>query len=186
MIQVRRIAVSALFVAAFSWLAPLAATGSGAFEMPSKGPGGVHLLAPAPAEEAAEAATALPPGVEAGWWAQVQETIRREEYEVAWEGQTCWSDLPGAYQAPNRAQGFQTFFTDAGIRLVPQSEEKPSWEWGLSFIGWGRNEGGTPAPSSAFGGQAPSPDRVQDGWPGQGVLSKPTGEGACRSIGVRP
>ena len=106
-------------------------------------------MASAPAEETVKGATALPPGVEAGWWAKVQENISREEYEVAWQGQTCWEDLPGAYQAPNRAQGFQTFFTDAGIRLVPQ-DEKATWQWGLSLVVWGRPGGLEPVAKASL------------------------------------
>jgi hypothetical protein len=65
------------------------------------------------------------------WWGRVAEDIRSSEYEITWED--------SAWQAPNRAHGFRTYFTEAGIRVVPRTSEGPSWEWGLSLIEYGRS-----------------------------------------------
>jgi len=46
--------------------------------------------------------------------------------------------MPPAWQAPNRAHGFRTYFMDEGIRVVPRTEAGPSWLWGLTFAGYGR------------------------------------------------
>ena len=35
-----------------------------------------------------------------GWWAAVQEDIRRSEYQVSWQEQTYLADVAAAYQAP--------------------------------------------------------------------------------------
>jgi hypothetical protein len=39
--------------------------------------------------------------------------------------------------APNPAQGFRTYFTESGIRVVPLSDTDPGWEFGLSVVGHG-------------------------------------------------
>jgi len=70
-------------------------------------------------------------GVQADWWGQVQENIQKEEYHVTWQDDTVLPDVKGGWQAPNRAQGFRTHFTDEGIRVVPRTGEMPSWEWGF-------------------------------------------------------
>ena len=72
-----------------------------------------------------------PPGASQDWLAKVQETIREEEYHITWSDHTDLPDLPSAYQAPNRAQGFRAYFTDKGIRIVPRAGETPGWEWEL-------------------------------------------------------
>ncbi len=101
------------------------------------------LLRPAAAGEAEppHSASVLPraqvplPGPE-DWWGTVQEKIRRSEYEITWQEHTSLPDLPAAYQAPNRAQGFRTYFTPAGIRVIPRTETTPSWELGLALEGY--------------------------------------------------
>jgi hypothetical protein len=79
----------------------------------------------------------LPARVSDDWWSAVQEDIRRSEYQVSWQDNP---DLPGlmtGYQAPNRAQGLRTYFTPQVIRVVPNTERAPSWEWGLRLSKWG-------------------------------------------------
>ena len=56
-------------------------------------------------------------GTDAGWWAAVQEEIRQSEYEVTWQEHTYLTDLPAAYQAPNRAHNLRTYFEPTGIRV---------------------------------------------------------------------
>jgi hypothetical protein len=79
----------------------------------------------------------LPPGVSANWWAAVQEDIRRSEYHITWQNHTYLSDLPAAYQAPNRAHNLRTYFTLTGIRVIPRTSATPAWEWGLTLTGYG-------------------------------------------------
>ena len=76
----------------------------------------------------AAAPQGLPQGIDPGWWGQVQGDIQREEYALSWQEQ------PGAWQAPNRAQGFRTTFTEDGIRVVPRTGEGSTWEWGLALV----------------------------------------------------
>ena len=47
-------------------------------------------------------------------------------------------DVEASWHAPNRSQGFRTYFTCEGIRVVPRTESTPSWRSGLSLIGYGR------------------------------------------------
>lgn len=67
----------------------------------------------------------------------LKKNLSEAEYEVTWQDQTALPDVPAAWQAPNRTQGFRTYFTDSGIRLLPRTEESPSWTWGLSLLGFG-------------------------------------------------
>jgi len=90
----------------------------------ASGPG---PAAPAPGSSAAP-----------GWSAGIQEDIATREYEVTWQVEAPMDGAAPAWQAPNRAQGFRTYFTDEGIRVVPRTAEGPSWLWGLTFAGYGR------------------------------------------------
>ncbi len=92
-------------------------------------------LQPSDTPELAEAAASE--DIPSDWLSQVQENIRQSEYHVTWQEQTHLSDLPGAYQAPNRAHNLRTYFTPDGIRIVRRTEAEPSWEWGLMLTGYG-------------------------------------------------
>jgi len=75
----------------------------------------------------------------ANWWGAVQDDIRQSEYHVTWQDQTHLADVEAAYQAPNRAHNFRTYFTSEGIRVVPriQSSEREDWEWSSVLNGYG-------------------------------------------------
>jgi hypothetical protein len=79
----------------------------------------------------------------------VQANIQAEEYHITWreaaEGRSA------GYAAPNRAQGFRTFFTEDGIRVGPRDLEKGKWEWGLSL-----------ATQPADGSQQLATDRIEE------------------------
>ena len=77
---------------------------------------------------------ALPAGVPADWWSQVQANIQKEEYNITWQERTVLPDGRAAYQAPNRTQGFRTYFTEDGIRLSPLEKDEAKWEWELSLV----------------------------------------------------
>ncbi|HZM71465.1 MAG TPA: integrin alpha, partial [Candidatus Cryosericum sp.] len=89
-----------------------------------------------------------------GWLSEAQKQISAREYEVTWQGDAP-EGLAPAWQAPNRAHGFRTFFAADGIRVVPRSEEAPSWRWELTLVGYGRGRevwpvaAATPAPAAA-------------------------------------
>jgi len=79
----------------------------------------------------------LPADASQDWWSTVQKNIAASEYHVTWHDKTPLSDVPAAFQAANRAQGFRTYFTKSGIRVVPRTGEQPSWQWGLDLLGYG-------------------------------------------------
>ncbi len=81
--------------------------------------------------------TDLPPDVPADWWSTVQQNVRQSEYHVTWQDQTNLSDVPAAYQAPNRAHNLRTYFTPAGIRVIPRAGDSATWEWALTLTGYG-------------------------------------------------
>jgi len=89
---------------------------------------------PGPIASKQTAGPALPAGVQQSWWSQVQANIQQEEYGITWQDETVLPDVRGAWQAPNRAQGFRTYFTEDGIRVVPQAEGEPTWNWGLALV----------------------------------------------------
>jgi hypothetical protein len=74
---------------------------------------------------------ALPAGVSADWWSQVQRSIQLEEYGIVGEA-TDGNRFRGA----NPANRFETGFDRSGMRLKPT--EGSSWEWRLALTGWGR------------------------------------------------
>jgi hypothetical protein len=68
-------------------------------------------------------------GASAEWLGTVQKSIRLAEYNVTWQNQTYLSDLPAAYQAPNRAHNLRTYFTSLGIRVISRTDANPTWNW---------------------------------------------------------
>ena len=98
------------------------------------GPGVIAPAAPPKSTEMARGGSVDPvPGAGPDWFTKVQETIRKDEYQITWSDLTGLRDLPSAYQAPNRAQGFRTYFTDTGLKVVPRGQENPAWEWTLGI-----------------------------------------------------
>ena len=108
----------------------------------------VALVVAAPFLVPASRGESPPKGVSAGWWSAAQANIEASEYHVTWSIANGLADLAAAYQAPNRAHGFRTYFTEQGIRVIPRTESPPSWEWGLSLARWGRS-GATEAAGDA-------------------------------------
>ncbi len=82
----------------------------------------------------------LPAGAPSSWWTKVEAAIRDSEYHVTWQDRTALADLDGAWQAPNRAHGFRTYFTPEGIRVVPRRTDAPGWEWALALAHFGRGD----------------------------------------------
>jgi hypothetical protein len=76
----------------------------------------------------------IPADVEPGWLSTVQEQITLDEYNLSWQERTYLPDLDASWQAPNRAHGFRTYFAEKGIRVIPRTEEEPSWEWSLALL----------------------------------------------------
>jgi len=78
--------------------------------------------------------SSLPSGVQADRGSQVQADFHKEEYDITWKDNTPLPDIKAADQAANRTQGFRTYFTEDGIRVVPQADEEPSWTWELTLV----------------------------------------------------
>jgi hypothetical protein len=105
--------------------------GSGPF---SAGTNGLKVL-PAFARnhvpDTSERTVKLPPGISSAWWGNIQNQIRRAEYNITWQTQTYLTDLPAAYQAPNRANNLRTYFTSRKSIIIPRVWENkgsvPPW-----------------------------------------------------------
>ena len=115
---------------------------------------------PKPAAPAVQGGQALPSGVPADWWSTVKANIEKEDYNITWQDSPGRPDVPSAWQAPNRAQGFQTYFTEEGIRVVPMRDDAPSWSWGLQFVGISRGDG-EPSGVPAFRPSGASDNRIE-------------------------
>lgn len=72
------------------------------------------------------------------WWAQVQENLAKSEYSITWQDTTYLSDIPAAYQAPNRENNLRTYFTENSIvvipRLLPEGVENLPWRWEMRLV----------------------------------------------------
>ncbi len=75
-----------------------------------------------------------------GWRDSVQHDLEQREYELSWQASPVVDDVGASWHAPNRSQGFRTYFTSEGIRVVPRTRSTLSWRWGLSLVGYGRGE----------------------------------------------
>jgi hypothetical protein len=91
------------------------------------GIGWVPLTYARPASAAPPTPPSDPP---VDWWSAAQRDLRLAEYQVTWQQATA-PGLPDAYQAPNRASGFRTYFAESGLHLVqraapPKLGERPA------------------------------------------------------------
>ncbi|MFQ5720366.1 MAG: hypothetical protein ACE5IK_12530 [Acidobacteriota bacterium] len=69
-----------------------------------------NTVRPAP-PAAARATAGQPDRLSADWWRRARREITASEYQSTWQSQTRFDDLKAAWQAPDRAQGFRTYFT---------------------------------------------------------------------------
>lgn len=90
--------------------------------------------APVPPPPLTATATPVLPG---GGITDVISGIRGSEYHITWQSPTNLPNLPGAYQAPNRAHNFRTYFTPTDVRMIRRTEETPTWQWGMSLATFG-------------------------------------------------
>ncbi len=91
----------------------------------------------------------LPPeGLDAASWAKISNTVREAEYRVTSQESAYPDNLSAAYQAPNRVHNLRTYFTESGIRVRPLTRSEPSWEWGLSLVGYGYEDAIRPVPAA--------------------------------------
>ena len=92
--------------------------------------------------------------VRAPWWNEARAALLDAEYRVSWrEAPSAAEDAPGegplaeGWQAPNRANGFRTWFGESGIRVEPREPGEGEWSFGLRFVSVGRS--GPALPSAA-------------------------------------
>ncbi len=84
------------------------------------------------------------------WLSQVEQGIQESEYRVTWQAATRVAGVTAAWQAPNRAHRFRTYFTGSGMRVVPQTEAERPWDLGLSLLGYGRGADVRRAPTATL------------------------------------
>lgn len=87
-----------------------------------------------------------PPGAMEAWAAQVTSAIERREYDLGWVERTALPGGMGSWQAPNRAQGFRTYFAPRGVHLIPREEGNRAWACSLTLERFGRGQVLDPVP----------------------------------------
>jgi len=78
----------------------------------------------------------IPKEIPQSWLEQVQKDIAQREYHITWQDKTDLPNNQAAWQAPNRAHDFRTYFTGNGLTVVPRSGIK-DWLWSLKLIAYG-------------------------------------------------
>ncbi|MCA9920233.1 MAG: FG-GAP repeat protein, partial [Anaerolineales bacterium] len=76
------------------------------------------------------------------WLQTVQAEIQQAEYQISWQENLTAVAAGAAYQAPNRAQNFRTYFLEDGIQLQPRQETSvdQTWQWGLRLASYGYSQ----------------------------------------------
>jgi len=69
-------------------------------------------------------------GPSGGWWAEASAALEAMEYRP--------SLTPGGLQAPNRAQGFRTWFHADRVEVTPRKTQAAPWSWSWSTCAFGR------------------------------------------------
>ncbi|MFG0318249.1 MAG: FG-GAP-like repeat-containing protein [Planctomycetota bacterium JB042] len=91
----------------------------------------------------------LPPEVPAAWWSAVRADLVAREYRASVVDGTPFDGAGPALQAPNRAQGLRTWFTEDGVRLARRTADAASWSLGMALTGVGRGASvAPPAPAA--------------------------------------
>ena len=78
------------------------------------------------------------------WWAEVQENIRRTEYEISRQEKSVIEDHPGGLHAVNRAQNLRAYFRKDSVQVLQRTGDPAAWEWRWELSGYGRNDGSIP------------------------------------------
>lgn len=69
--------------------------------------------------------------------AHIANVVQETGHGAIWQVGTPIDGVAAAWQAPNRARGLRTFFTESGVRVFPWSGVG-GWEWGMSLAAVGR------------------------------------------------
>jgi hypothetical protein len=91
-----------------------------------------------------------PANAATSWLSEVRGQIEAAEYEVTWQTSAGLAGIDAAYQAANRAQRFRTYFTEKGILSIPRNGNDPAWQWGLTWVGYGRGGASWAVPAAVL------------------------------------
>jgi len=94
------------------------------------------------------------PEVPSDWLTTIQEDLQQAEYNITWQEQTYLSDLPAAYQSPNRANNLRAYYAPQGLIVIPriwvEVIETPPWRIEISLTTWGRAGALSPVPEASL------------------------------------
>ena len=79
----------------------------------------------------------LPQGVSKNWWAEALENIKKQEYEITWQDMPVLEIYRPHIRHPTAPITCAPILPDDGIRMIPRSEQEPSWQLGLQLKGYG-------------------------------------------------
>lgn len=81
-----------------------------------------------------------PPLQQSSWFAQVQEGIRKGEYNISWQDRCVIDSEPGGLHATNRANNLRAYFREDGVQIVERETSDPDWDVRWQFRAWGRKD----------------------------------------------
>jgi len=109
-------------------IAPLVA-GSGMAESLHLAGAGAETAAAETGEEALK---------QTSWWGEVQENIRKSEYNITDQEKCVIEGAPGGLHATNRANNLRAYFRDDGVQIIERETSDPDWDVRWRFKSWGR------------------------------------------------
>ncbi len=92
------------------------------------------------------------------WWSLARKHLIESEYNVTLSDKTPIEGIDSAYQAPNRAYNFRTYFMSDRMVITPRTSMENGWKCVLKPNGYGR---GAEALSSARGAPSVYDNRVE-------------------------
>ncbi|GMW00562.1 MAG: hypothetical protein AMXMBFR84_16990 [Candidatus Hydrogenedentota bacterium] len=114
---------------------PLASTSTASHEPASAAiPANIRPDVPSPAPSGPSSETSQDPA----WMSQVQEGIRKAEYNITWQDNSVIEGEPGGLHATNRAANLRAYFREDGVQIVERETSDPDWDIRWQFKAWGR------------------------------------------------
>ncbi|MFP6616140.1 MAG: hypothetical protein VCB26_07020, partial [Candidatus Hydrogenedentota bacterium] len=77
---------------------------------------------------------------QSSWFAQVQEGIRKGEYNVSWQDKSVIEGDPGGLHITNRKNNLRGYFREDGVQIVERESSDPDWDVRWQFESWGRDK----------------------------------------------
>ncbi|MFP6582813.1 MAG: hypothetical protein VCD00_09685, partial [Candidatus Hydrogenedentota bacterium] len=77
---------------------------------------------------------------DSSWFNEVQEGIRKAEYNVSWQDTSVIKGAPGGLHIANRKNNLRGYFREDGVQIVERETSDPDWDVRWQFESWGREK----------------------------------------------